>query len=150
MKLIDGLTKYSSRLAKWSQKWHSIVKFQAWNFTVFKIIHLAEYTAAELRLHRDWSKKITHDQNLTIYKKSTIFELSSWNLVKKANSWVFYFDQHDTPKQIWIKSLVQCTRPLESSILIPKGSSNAGNGSYQLTCASQSANHGVMCYCSCC
>ena len=31
--------------------------------------------------YRDWSKKITQDQNLTNNKKSTIFELSSWAVI---------------------------------------------------------------------
>ena len=38
-------------------------------------------------------KKITQDQNLTNNKKSTIFELSSWNLVKMTSQWGGLFDQ---------------------------------------------------------
>ena len=38
-------------------------------------------------------KKIELDQNLTNNKKSTIFELSSWNLVKLTRPWGGLFDQ---------------------------------------------------------
>ena len=38
-------------------------------------------------------KKSENDQRLTINKKSTIFELSSWNLVKMASPWGGPFDQ---------------------------------------------------------
>ena len=38
-------------------------------------------------------KKTGQDQKLTIDKKSTIFELSLRNLVKRATSWVHHFDQ---------------------------------------------------------
>ena len=43
--------------------------------------------------YRDWCKKIGLDQNLTNNKKSTIFELSSWNFVKMTSSWVGLFEQ---------------------------------------------------------
>ena len=39
------------------------------------------------------SKKIGLAQKFTIGKKSTIFALSSWNLVKLTTSWGSYFDQ---------------------------------------------------------
>ena len=37
---------------------------------------------------------------------------------------LFCFDHHTTPKQIWMKSLLQCTRHSYTSILMPKGSEN--------------------------
>ena len=58
---------------------------------------------------------------------------------------------HTTAKQIWIKSLVLCTRPSYPSILMPKNSekqkwksSIAGDRSCQLTSAGRSANHGQI------
>ena len=42
---------------------------------------------------RDWFKKSGQDQKLTIDKKSTIFEQSTWNLIKMKNPWDGPFDK---------------------------------------------------------
>ena len=39
------------------------------------------------------SKETGQDQKLTTSKKSTIFDQSSWNLVKRTNSMIRHFDQ---------------------------------------------------------
>ena len=46
----------------------------------------------DLNLETD-SKKSGQDQKLTANKKSTIFELSLWNLVKMTIKWVGLFGQ---------------------------------------------------------
>ena len=43
--------------------------------------------------HKVWGKKMGHTQKLAINKKSTIFALSLWNLVKIITSWGNHFHQ---------------------------------------------------------
>ena len=62
-------------------------------------------------------QKMTKLLSLTLYCDLLILAILALYWAKKNNAMGF----HTTPKQIWIKSLVQCTRPSYSSILMPKG-----------------------------